>query len=168
MNEVFCDGVSNVILSRGLVTIDFFHLVYSEESNSHKREPFCRLTIPVNGVLEMVGTGNKIVNYMVKIGMLPAEFARPVPAEKKAAPAGKAEKKSAKASSAPAKKAAPAPAKAVPAKKADVRPAAKPAEKPAPAKKAAPAPAKKADAKPAAKPAAPAKKPAAKGKKPAK
>ena len=121
MNEVFCDGVANVILSRGLVSVDFFHLVYSEESNSHKRETFCRLTIPVNGALEIVGTGNKILNHMVKIGMLPAEFTRPAPVEKKAAPAVKAEKKSAKTSPAPAKKAAP-----VPAKKAETKPAAKP------------------------------------------
>ena len=175
MKEIFCDGVAHVILSRGLVTIDFFHLVY--EDDGHKPVPFLTLTIPVRGVLDMLDLGGRVVDHMTRIGMLVSNSGNPVPAEEKKAPAKPAAKpapvkKAAKSSPAPAKKAAP-----VPAKKAD----AKPAAKPAPAK-AAPAPAKKADAKPAVKP-APAKKPApapakkadakpakksAKGKKPAK
>ena len=180
MNEVFCDGVANVVFSRGLVSMDLYHLVYEGENGPHKPVAFIRFIFPLRCLLELNGTGKNVIRHLIDTGVLTAipitpEQARgkapiaaavkPVakPAEKpapekkaakpvaKPAPAKKAEAKPA-AKAAPAKKAAPAPAK----------PVAKPAAKPAPAKKAAPAP-----AKPVAKP-APAKKPAAKGKKPAK
>ncbi len=178
MKEIFCDGVSRVILSRELVTLECYHLIYvGGDKGSHQAEPFFSITLPLHGLLEVVGTGEKILEHMTKIGMIHLRNAgTPVPAAEKAASPveKKSEKKNAKSSSAPAKKSAPAPAK-----KTDSKPAAKPAEKPAPAKKSAPAPAKKAESKPAAKPVekpapakksapAPAKKPAAKGKKSAK
>ena len=176
MKEIFCDGVHRVVLSRGLVAIDFFHLVY-EDDGPHKPVPFLTLTIPMRGVLNMLELGDQIVDHMGKIGILVSADSAPV--EKKPVPAAakNPEKKNVKSSataskkvvSAPAKKADAKPAaKPAPAKKAE----AKPAAKPAPAKKAEakpaskPAPTKKADAKPAAK-LAPAKKPA-KGKKSAK
>ena len=196
MKEVFCDGVSNVIFSRGLVSMDLFHLVYQGENGPHKPVPFIRFIFPVRGLLELVGTGEQIMKRMVETGFLSAI---PVNAAgekgKAAAPvAAKSVKKAdvkPAAKPVPAKKAAPAPAKSASAKKAETKPAAKPAApakkaetKPAaksaaPAKKAAPAPAKpaekpaakpakKAEAKPAAKSASSAKKPVAKGKKPAK
>ena len=162
MKEVFCDGVSHVILSRGLVTIEFFHLVYQGENGPHKPVPFFAITLPIKGVLDLAGTGNKVLNHLVQSGyiyLVPHD----APADQKAVPAE--ETKPGKSKPAAAKKTAPAPAK-----KAE----AKPAGKPAPAKKAAPAPAKKAEAKPAEKPApakkaapAPAKKPS-RGKKSAK
>ncbi len=45
MNEIYCDGVSHVILSRGLVSIEYFHLVYDDKLGKHKREPFFTLSL---------------------------------------------------------------------------------------------------------------------------
>ena len=153
MKEVFCDGVSHVILSRGLVSVEFFHLVLEGEG-PHKRVPFFSITLPIKGILEILGTGEKILDYMVKAGAITIVAPDTVPVNGKAIPAPAADKKtgknSAKSQSAPAKKSAPAPAK-----KAESKPAGKPA---APAKKSAPASAKKAESKPAEKPVAPAKK----------
>jgi outer membrane biosynthesis protein TonB len=157
MNEVFCDGVSHVILSRGLVSIEFFHLVYQGEDGPHKPVPFLSLTIPVNGFLKTFDTGEQIVEHMIQVGMISKDAA---PVALNPASAKKSEKKNAKSQPAPAKKAAPAPAAKksapAPAKKAEAKPAPAPAKKatPAPAaKKPAPAPAKKAEAKPAPVPA---------------
>ena len=153
MKEVFCDGVSHVILSRGLVSVEFFHLVLEGEG-PHKRVPFFSITLPIKGILEILGTGEKILDYMVKAGAITIVAPDTVSVNGKAIPAPaaekKPEKKNAKSQPAPARKSAPASAK-----KADAKPAEKPA---APAKKSAPASAKKAEAKPAEKPAAPAKK----------
>ena len=192
MKEIFTDGIADIILSRGLVSIDFYHLLPKGDKGPHQSVPFLRLTIPVNGLFGLYDTSKTVLNHLIDTGVFTA---KPVSkkdvapavekkAGKKPAPAKKAEAKSAaKPAPAPAKKAEtkpvakPAPA---PAKKAEAKPVAKPA--PAPAKKAeakpvakpAPAPAKKAEAKPAAKLApapakkavpVPAKKPAAKGKK---
>ena len=194
MNEVFCDGVANVVFSRGLVSMDLYHLVYEGENGPHKPVAFIRFIFPLRCLLELTGTGKNVIRHLIETGVLTAipitpeqakgktpiaALSKPVakPAEK---PAQKAAAKSAekpapaKKAAAPAKKAAPAPAKPAekpaPAKKAEAKPAAKPA---APAKKAAPAPAKpaapakKAEAKPAAKAAAPAKKAAPAPAKPA-
>ena len=171
MNEIYCDGVSHVILSRGLVSIEYFHLVYDEEKGKHKREPFISMTLPLKGALEILGTGEKIMKHMIKVGALPLLIPTAVPENKGAAPAveTKAEKKNAKSQAKPAAKPAPAPAK-----KAEAKPTAKPAPAPVkkaeakPAAKPAPAPAKKAEAKPASKPVAASAKKPAKGKKPAK
>ena len=170
MKEIFCDGVTRVVLSRGLVNIYFFHLV-SENDGPHKPVPFLDLTIPVQGVIDMLEMGGQLMNHMTKIGMLTSPNPAPVKEQPVPVSAKNPEKKNVKSSSPASKKVAPAPAKKadakpaakkpapVPAKKADAKPAAKPAPAPAkkadakPAAKSAPAPAKKADAKPAAKPA---------------
>jgi hypothetical protein len=140
MNEIFSDGIANIIWSHGLVLIDFYHII-PWKNEPVQRVPFLRLTIPQEGFVDLVRLSGEIRDKMIETGIAkrigkaaaPAA-AKPVPAKKDA---GKTpEKKNAK----PAAKPAP-----VPAKKAE-----------APAKKAAPAPAKKA---------APAAKAPAKGKK---
>jgi len=169
MKEIFSDGLSDIYVSRGLAYLDFYHLVPNEQGR-HEPVVFLRITIPLSlkGFFGLIQTGDAVVNHLIDIGILSEKQIESESAKKDAAPVSgkKAEKKSAPAKKAEAKPASkPAPA---PAKKAEAKPAAKPA----------PAPAKKAEAKPAAKPApakkaapaasAPAKKPAAKGKKPAK
>ena len=174
MNEIFTDGVADIILSHGLVLIDFYHLLPDKEKPV-KHEPFMRITLPVDGFFGLFETSEEVLNHLKELGMWkpsPAEKAIPAKTAAKSATAKKSEAKPA-AKPAPAK---PAPAKPAPVKPAPVKTAAKPApaKKPeAPAKKAAapakPAPAKKpeAPAKTAAKP-APAKKPAPPAKAPAK
>ena len=179
MNEIFSDGIADIILSHGLVLIDFFHMVL-EKDKPVERVPFMRITLPVEGFFGLFETSETVLNHLAEIGVW-----KPAPAktEKKAAPAKKSEapaKPVAKKPEAPAKKAdaKPAPAKA-PAKPAPAKAPAKPVAKPAPAKveakpaaKKAAAPAKpapaKVEAKPAAKKAAPPAKAPAKAKKPAK
>ena len=136
MNEIYCDGVSHVILSRGMVSIEYYHLVYDDEMGKHKREPFFSMTLPLKGVLEILGTGEKIMKHMIKIGKLPLLVPKGFFENNNAAPAveTKSEEKNAKSPAVTAKKAAPA-------KKAEAKPAAKPAA--APAKKAAPSKGKK-------------------------
>ena len=177
MKEIFTDGVADIILTHGLVLIDFFHLE-QENGPKHQPVPFLRLTLPVNGLLDLYDTSKSVYDHLFEIGVFRTQPNQPDETKKVAAPAveKKAEAKSAAKKAAPAKKteAKPAAKKAAPAKKAETKPAAKPA--PAPAKKvetkpaAKPAPAKKAEAKPAVKP-APAKKveakPAAKAPAPA-
>lgn len=163
MKEIFSDGIANIVLSHGLVLIDFYHLIPWKD-DPVEQVPFLRLTMPLSGFVRLFDVSQDVLERLIKNGVFIAKPVSPenapVPAEKK-----KAKKKDAKAApakpaakSAPAKKAAPAPAK-----KAEAP--AKPAAKSAPAKKAAPAPAKKAEApaKPAAK-SAPVQKPG-KGKK---
>ena len=169
MKEIFTDGIADIILSHGLVLIDFYHLELAG-GPKHQRVPFLRLTIPLNGLLDLYDMSKSVLDHLVKVGIYTKETVQ-LAGTKKAAPAAekKAEKK-------PEKKSAPA-------KKSEAKPAAKPAPAPAkkseakPAAKSAPAPAKKSEAKPAAKPApapakkaapASAKKPAAKAKKSAK
>ena len=159
MNEIFSDGVADIILSHGLVLIDFFHLVPASDKSS-RREPFMRITLPVEGFFGLFDTSEAVLNHLKELGMwqpAPAKTeAKPAPAKKAAVPA----KPAAKKAEAPAKKveAKPAPAK-VEAKPAPVKKSAAPAK---------PAAAKPAPAKPAAKKAAPPAKAPAKGKKPAK
>ena len=176
MNEIFSDGIANIVLSHGLVLIDFYHIV-PWKNEPVQRVPFLRLTLPADGFMGLFEVSREIMQQMIKTGIVTvgnkaagSSVEKAAPAKKDAVPA--AEKKSGKkpaAKPAPAKKAeAPAKpaAKPAPAKKAEAP--AKPVAKSAPAKKAeAPAkpaakssvPAKKAEApaKPAAKP-APAKK----------
>jgi len=170
MKEIFTDGVADIILSHGLVLIDFYHLEL-EGGPKHQPVPFLRLTIPLSGLFDLHDMSQSVFNHLVKVGVFRKEQVQPAGTEKAVAPAAekKAEKKQEK-KSAPAKKAEskpavkPAPASA---KKADAKPAAKSAPASAkkaeakPAAKPAPAPAKKAESKPAAKP-APAKKAEAK------
>ena len=132
MKEIFTDGVADILLSRGLVSIDFFHYDSLEEKGPLRNVPFFRITLPLNGLLGLFDTSKTVVENLVKAGVFIAEPAQPAGANKDAAPAveKKAEKKA---------------AKSAPAKKAEAKPAAKPA--PAPAKKVAPAPAKKPAAK---------------------
>ena len=184
MKEIYTDGVADIILSHGLVLIDFFRLEL-EGGPRHEPVPFLRLTLPVNGLLDLYDTSKSVYDHLFEIGVFRTQPIQPDETKKVAAPAveKKAEAKSAAKKAAPAKKteAKPAAKKAAPAKKVETKPAAKPA--PAPAKKAEakpavkPAPAKKVEAKPAAKAPAPAakkaapasaKKPAAKAKKSAK
>lgn len=181
MNEIFSDGIANIIWTHGLVLIDFYHII-PWKNEPVQRVPFLRLTITPEGFFDMVRLSGEIKDKMLQAGIVkrvgkdaaPAEKPAPAPAKKDAgkkpekksvpAPAKKAEAPAKKPAPAPAKKPVPAPAKPVakapvkseakPAAKAPAKPAAKPA--PAPAKKAAPAPAKKA---------APAAKAPAKGKK---
>ncbi len=140
MNEIFSDGIANIIWSHGLVLIDFYHII-PWKNEPVQRVPFLRLTIPQEGFIDLVSISEEFKDKMIQAGVAkkagkaaaPAA-AKPVPAKKDA---GKTpEKKNAKPTAKPAP---------VPAKKAE-----------APAKKAAPAPAKKA---------APAAKAPAKGKK---
>ena len=170
MKEIFTDGVADIILTHGLVLIDFFHLE-QENGPKHQPVPFLRLTLPVNGLLDLYDTSKSVYDHLFEIGVFRTQPNQPDETKKVAAPAveKKAEAKSAAKKAAPAKKteAKPAAKKAAPAKKAETKPAAKPAPAPAkkaetkPAAKPAPAPAKKVETKPAAKP-APAKKAEAK------
>ena len=174
MKEIFTDGIADIFFSRGLISIDFYHLEV-EGASKPQRVPFFRLTLPMTGLLDMRNLSKSVLDHLIEVGYY-KKLAQAGETKNAAAPAAaekKVEKKAEK-KAAPVKKAAPAP---VPAKKAEAKPAAKPAPAPAkkveakPAAKPAPAPAKKAEAKPAA-PAkkaapapAPAKKNAAKGKK---
>ena len=191
MNEIFSDGIANIIWSHGLVLIDFYHII-PWKNEPVQRVPFLRLTIPQEGFIDLVSISEEFKDKMIQAGVAkkvgkaaaPAPT-KPVPAKKDAGktpekknaksaakpapvPAKKAEapaKKTApaKKAEAPAKPAAKAPAK--PVAKAPAKPAAKPVAKPAPAPtKKAEAPAKKAAPSPAKK-AAPAEKVPAKGKK---
>ena len=179
MNEIFSDGVADIIFSHGLVLIDFYHFVPVDEKPA-PRVPFLRITLPLEGFFGLFETGETVVNHMVETGIWkPAKNAIPAKSEAKSTPAKKAEAPAKKTEAKPAAKKAEAPAKAAPAKAAPAKPAAKKAEAPAKAAPAKPAPAKKAEApaKPVAKKAeapakpeaksAPAKKTAAPAKKPA-
>jgi hypothetical protein len=182
MKEIYTDGIADIILSHGLVLIDFFHLEL-EAGSKPQPVPILRLTLPVDGILDLHDMSKSVFDHLVKVGVIKKKPVQPAGTKKAAAPAveKKPEKKAAKP--APAKKAEDKPAAkpaSAPAKKTEAKPAAKPAvpakkAEAKPAAKPAPAPAKKADAKPAAKPApakkaapAPEKKPAAKAKKSAK
>ena len=125
MNEVFCDGVANVVFSRGLVSMDLYHLVYEGENGPHKPVAFIRFIFPLRCLLELTGTGKNVIRHLIETGVLTAIPITPEQAMGKA-PLPTAQK--------PAKQEEPA---------AEKKAAAKPATKPAPAKKAA-APAKKA------------------------
>ena len=154
MNEIFSDGIANIVLSHGLVLIDFYHIV-PWKNEPVQRVPFLRLTLPADGFMGLFETSREIMQQMIKTGIVSVGNKAAGSSVEKAAPAKKdavpvAEKKPGKkpaAKPAPAKKAeAPAKpaAKPAPVKKAEapVKPA-KPAAKPVPAKKAE-APAKKA------------------------
>ena len=171
MKEIYTDGIADIILSHGLVLIDFSHLEL-EGGPKHQHVPFLRLTLPLDGFLGLHDTSKSVFDHLVNVGVFMKDTVQPAGTKKAAAPSieKKTEKKPEK-KSAPAKKAESKPAAKpaqAPAKKAEVKPAAKPA--PAPAAKKAEAkpaakpvvPAKKAEAKPAAKPAVPAKKAEAK------
>ncbi|MBO7400143.1 MAG: hypothetical protein J6U75_02925 [Clostridia bacterium] len=129
MKEIFTDGIADIILSHGLVLIDFYHLELAG-GPKHQRVPFLRLTIPLNGLLDLYDMSKSVLDHLVKAGIYTKETVQPA-GTKEAAVEKKTEKK-------PEKKSAPA-------KKSEAKPAAKPA--PAPAKKAAPASAKKPAAK---------------------
>ena len=183
MNEIFSDGIANIIWSHGLVLIDFYHII-PWKNEPVQRVPFLRLTIPQEGFIDLVSISEEFKDKMIQAGVAKKADKAAAPAPTKPVPAKKdagktPEKKNAKSAAkpapvpakkaeAPAKKAAPAPAKKA---EAPVKPAAKPAPAKAPAKSAAkpaPAPAKKAEA-PAKKAApAPAKKAAPAAKAPAK
>ena len=167
MNEIFSDGVADIIFSHGLVLIDFYHFVPVDEKPA-PRVPFLRITLPLEGFFGLFETGETVVNHMLETGIWkPAKNAIPAKSEAKAAPAKKAEAPAKKAEAKPAAKKAETPAKSAPAKAAPAKPAAKKAEAPAKAAPAKTAPAKKTEA-PAKKTAAPAKKPASAAKAPAK
>ena len=121
MNEIFSDGIADIIVSRGMVFLDFFHLVPSLEAPA-ERVSFLRITLPMSGLFGLIETSDNVVRHLVETGIFESNPLDASPYMKKdGAPAKKADKKSAK----PAAKKAEAPAK--------------PAAKPAPAKKAAPA-----------------------------
>jgi len=131
MKEIFSDGFSDIIVSRGMVLIDLFHLIPSPDAPL-ERVPFLRIKLPLKGFFGLIETADTVRKHLVEVGVfeeLPAKSGKAPAAEKKAA--GKA--KAAKKTEAPAKPAA----KPAPAKKAEAP--AKPVAKPAPAKKAAPA-----------------------------
>ena len=154
MNEIFSDGVADIILSHGLVLIDFYHIVPVDEKPA-PRVPFLRITLPLEGFFGLFETSETVRDHLVDIGLVkpaPAKNVIPAKSEAKSAPAKKVEAK-------PAAKKAEAPAKAAPAKAAPAKPAAKKAAPPAKAPAKA-APAKPAPAKPAPAKAAPAKAPA--------
>ena len=155
MNEIFSDGIANIVLSHGLVLIDFYHLI-PWKNEPVQRVPFLRLTLPVDGFMGLFEVSREIMQQMIKTGIVTVGNKAAGSSVEKAAPAKKdavpvAEKKPGKkpaAKPAPAKKAeAPAKpvAKSAPAKKAEAP--AKPASKPAPAKKPAAKPAPKAPVK---------------------
>ena len=143
MNEIFSDGIANIIWTHGLVLIDFYHII-PWKNDPVQRVPFLRLTITPEGFLDMFRLSGEIKDKMLQAGIVKRaeKAAAPAAAKKAEAPAKKdAGKKPEKKNAKPAAKPAPAPAKKseAPAKK----PAPAPAKKPAPAAKA-PAKGKKA------------------------
>ena len=104
MKELFCDGMAEIVFSHGLVIFDLFHDV-AEGGKPVRRESTHRVTIPLNGFLDLYSISEKAVRQMVDVGVYKAT------PENESAPA-KPEKKAAK--------------KPAPAKKEAAKPAAKP------------------------------------------
>ena len=88
MKEYFSDGIANISLNHGLVIIDFFHLLPDRDKPA-LRESYLRLTLPLEGFLEVASLSEKVVNRLGDIGVYRRRTDEPAPAKpaKKPAPA---------------------------------------------------------------------------------